>query len=127
MFDKPKILSVDDSSIMRRMLRNTVEALNYKFLEAADGEEALQVLMREYDSVKLILLDWNMPGMNGIDFLKELRKNNHFKGIPVLMVTTQGEKNNIVRAIQTGATNYLLKPFTEEELEKKIRQTALKE
>lgn len=127
MYFRPKILSVDDSSTMRKIVRNGVDALNYDFLEASDGREALQVLAKEYESIKLILLDWNMPGMNGIEFLTEIKKYLIYKNIPVIMVTTQGEKSNIVKAVQSGATNYLLKPFTTEELMNKIKQCALQD
>ncbi len=121
-----KILSVDDSSTMRKIVQSGVEDMNYGFLEASDGKEALLVLAKEYTTIKLILLDWNMPGMNGIEFLTELRKYNVYKSIPVVMVTTQGEKSNIVKAIQAGASNYLLKPFSKDDLMKKIEQCAMK-
>lgn len=120
---KPCILSVDDSSTLRKMVRSVVEGLNYDFLEAADGKEALSIISKEYERIALILLDWNMPEMNGIEFLTELKKGSLYKGIPVLMVTTMGEKSNILRAIQAGAANYLLKPFSGDELKTKIRQT----
>ena len=124
---RSKILSVDDSSTMRKIVGSVVKALNYDFLEASDGNEALDVLTREYESVKMILLDWNMPGMNGIDFLQAVKKNNVFRSIPVIMVTTQGEKNSIVKAVQAGAVNYILKPFTPEDLIKKIMQCVKRE
>jgi len=119
---KAKILSVDDSSIIRKIVRNSVEVLNYSLLEASSGEEALSILVKEHASIKLILLDWNMPGMNGLELLKIIKKNILYKNIPVMMVTTEGEKGNIVKAVQAGVVNYLLKPFTSEELTKKVMQ-----
>ena len=115
-----KILSVDDSSIIRKIVRGAVEVLNFEFLEAQDGFEALSVLENEHKNIDLILLDWNMPGMNGLELLKKIKGNLSYMRIPVMMVTTESEKDNIVKAIQAGAINYLTKPFTIEEMIKKI-------
>ena len=111
-----KILSVDDSAIIRKIIRGTTEVLGYEFLEAANGEEALSVLQNEHDNVSLILLDWNMPVMDGFSTLKAVKSDARFSGIPVMMVTTEGEKNHVVQAIKAGATHYLIKPFTPEDL-----------
>jgi len=115
-----KILSVDDSAIVRIMIKKGVEAMGYGFIEASDGQEALEVLGREYKETALILLDWNMPGMNGMEFLSVIKADPRYKGITVMMVTTESEKASIVKAIQSGVSNYMLKPFTEEDLKKKI-------
>jgi two-component system chemotaxis response regulator CheY len=119
---KSKILSVDDSSVIRKIVRSSVEVLKYSLLEASSGKEALSILAKEHDSIKLILLDWNMPEMNGLEFLKIIKKDNLYRNIPVMMVTTEGEKENILKAVQAGVSNYLLKPFTSEELTKKVIQ-----
>ncbi|HYE82408.1 MAG TPA: response regulator [Clostridia bacterium] len=119
---KAKILSVDDSSVIRKIVRSSVEVLNYSLLEASSGDEALSILLKEHEYIRLILLDWNMPGMNGLEFLKLIKKDNLYRNIPVMMVTTEGEKGNIIKAVQAGVSNYLLKPFTSEELTKKIMQ-----
>lgn len=118
---KKKILSVDDSAIIRKIIRSAVEVLKYELLEASDGEEAISILKKE-DDIKLILLDWNMPGMNGYEFLKLAKSNNLFKNIPIMMVTTESEKENIIKAVKAGVANYLVKPFNTEELIKKIMQ-----
>ena len=115
-----KILSVDDSAIVRIMIKKGVEAMGYECLEASDGQEALEVLGREFKEVSLILLDWNMPGMNGMEFLNIVKADTRYKVIPVMMVTTESEKASIVKAIQSGVANYMLKPFTEEDMKKKI-------
>lgn len=115
-----KILSVDDSAIVRIMIKKGVEAMGYDCLEASDGQEALEVLGQKYKEISLILLDWNMPGMNGMEFLNIIKADTRYKGIPVMMVTTESEKASIVKAIQSGVTNYMLKPFTEEDMKKKI-------
>lgn len=115
-----KILSVDDSAIIRKIIRSGVELLNYEMLEAADGAEALDILAESSGEVGLILLDWNMPGMDGLDFLAKIKTTEAFQHIPIMMVTTESEKENIIKAIRAGAMNYLVKPFTIEELMQKI-------
>ena len=120
---KKKILSVDDSSVIRKIIRSAVEVLKYDLLEASDGEEAISILNKEEnEDIRLILLDWNMPGMNGLDFLKAVKNHPVFRNIPVMMVTTESEKGNIIKAVQAGVSNYLIKPFNTEELIKKIMQ-----
>jgi two-component system chemotaxis response regulator CheY len=115
-----KILSVDDSAIIRKIIRSGVEVLDYQLIEAADGLEALSILERSSEEIVLILLDWNMPGMDGLVFLEKIKGTESLKHIPIMMVTTESEKENIIRAIQAGAINYLVKPFTIEELMKKV-------
>lgn len=117
-----KILSVDDSSIVRKIIRSAVEVLNYELIEAADGADALAILDSESANIILILLDWNMPGMNGFDFLTTIKNHPEFKKIPVMMVTTESEKENIVKAVKAGAAHYMIKPFTTEELIKKVME-----
>lgn len=115
-----KILSVDDSAIIRKIIRNGVELLDHELLEAGDGLEALVILEQLSEEIGLILLDCNMPGMDGFECLKKLKETSSLQHIPVMMVTTESEKENIIKAIQAGAINYMVKPFTIEELMKKI-------
>ena len=115
-----KILSVDDSVIIRKIIRNGVELLDYELLEAGDGLEALEILKQSSADISLILLDWNMPGMDGFEFLQKVKEIATIKHIPVMMVTTESEGANIIKAIQAGAINYMVKPFSIEELMKKI-------
>lgn len=119
----PKILSVDDSRIMRSIMRGAVEALGYDFLEAADGVEGLAVLEGESAEVDLILLDVNMPNMDGFTMLEKLKQDDRFGHIPVMMVTTESERVQVIRGIKAGAANYLCKPFTQEDLSTKIVET----
>lgn len=118
-----RVLSVDDSSMVRKIIRGAVEVLDGELLEASDGIEALDLLEEEYKRVDLILLDWNMPRLDGMEVLKRLKADRRFRSIPVMMVTTESERENIVRAIQHGAVHYLLKPFTIEELIKRIMES----
>lgn len=115
-----KILSVDDSAVIRRIIRGAVEMLQYSFLEAGDGFSALALLETEYQEVELILLDVNMPGMSGLDLLERLKQDERFKSIPVMMVTTESERTRMIRALKAGAVNYVCKPFTQEELTTKM-------
>lgn len=117
-----RILSVDDSAVVRKIIRGATEVLKYEFLEAEDGIEALELVEKYEGKVDLILLDWNMPGLNGFEVLETLKKDIKYKNIPIMMVTTEGAKGSIVKAIQAGAINYLVKPFTMEDLIKKIVQ-----
>jgi len=115
-----KILLVDDSSTMRRIQMNTLKSLGYEdVVQAEDGEDALNKL-KENPDVRLVLLDWNMPNMNGIDCLKAIKANPTTKAVPVMMVTSEAEKSKIIEAIQNGASNYLVKPFEAEALKEKI-------
>ncbi|WP_028950642.1 chemotaxis response regulator CheY [Sulfurihydrogenibium subterraneum] len=114
-----KILSVDDMATMRKIIKSLLTQLGYTNVdEAENGKEALAKLKQQkYD---LVLLDWNMPEMDGITLLQEIRKDPDLKNIPVIMVTAEAKKENVLQAIQTGANNYIVKPFTAETLKEKI-------
>ena len=115
-----KVLIVDDSSITRRIIKSVVDELQMETEEAEDGIEALEIISKKYREIDLILLDWNMPEMNGYDVLVEIKTSDKYRHIPVMMVTTEGQQSNIVAAVRMGAANYLTKPFTVEDLETKI-------
>jgi two-component system chemotaxis response regulator CheY len=115
-----KILTVDDSRMIRLIISNTIKSLGHDVLEAPNADEALATLEKNYETIGLILLDWNMPGMNGFELLKIIKNHENYKNIPVMMVTTEGERKNVIKAIQNGADNYLTKPFTPEDLSTKI-------
>ncbi len=117
-----KILSVDDSTIIRKILRGVAETLEYGFLEATNGQEALDVLAENYQEVALIVLDWNMPVMDGFQALQSMKADERFRSIPVMMATTESERSNIIRAIQAGAKHYITKPFTQEDLLTRIAE-----
>jgi two-component system chemotaxis response regulator CheY len=94
--------------------------LNIETEMAQDGIEALDKLSALYREIDLVLLDWNMPAMSGFDVLVTIKGDERYKEIPVMMVTTEGQKSSIVAAVRAGASNYLTKPFSVEELESKI-------
>jgi len=115
-----KIMSVDDQRMVRSVIRGAAEMLGYDFIEAENGRVALELLEKHYEEVDLIVLDVNMPEMNGLECLDEIMTDARFKTIPVMMVTTESERQTIVNAIKTGAANYVCKPFTQEELTTKM-------
>ncbi len=118
-----RILSVDDSKSTRQYIKCAVDVLGFEFLEAGNGREGMDVLERENGDVNLILLDWNMPVMDGMEMLVEVKSNDKFKDIPVTMVTTEIERRKVVEAIGKGAKNYVMKPFTQEDLIAKIMES----
>ncbi|MFN8614367.1 MAG: response regulator [Vampirovibrionales bacterium] len=123
MSDTPKLLSVDDSAIIRKIVKNTADLLGFGLLEAGNGQEALDILKNHASEVNLILLDWNMPVMDGPTTLKFLKESADTANIPVMMLTTEGAKSNIIEAIKGGAKQYFLtKPFTPEDLSTRILQ-----
>ncbi|HEY3380323.1 MAG TPA: response regulator [Vicinamibacterales bacterium] len=114
-----RILVVDDSSTMRRIIINTLNKLGYtSIVEASNGREGLDRLST--NPVDLIVTDWNMPEMSGIEFIRSLRANDKTKAIPVLMVTTNAAKDDIVEALKAGVNNYVVKPFTPDIIKEKI-------
>jgi two-component system chemotaxis response regulator CheY len=114
------ILTVDDSRIMRKIMSGAIEALGFQVLEAGDGAECLAQVEAHIEEVCLILMDWNMPNMDGLTALKRLKASELTNTIPVMMVTTEGERGKMVEAIRAGAANYLAKPFAEEDLMTKM-------
>jgi len=118
-----KILSIDDSKATRLFIKRAIDVLGFQFLEATDGKEGLEILNAEAGRVDLILLDWNMPVMNGIEMLKVLKSSNLFKNIPVTFVSTEQERQKISEALNNGAKNFLIKPFSQEELIGKIMES----
>ncbi|MDR2731043.1 MAG: response regulator [Treponema sp.] len=105
------IMIVDDSRIMRNTVKGVFAGFESacNFIEAKDGEEALALL--EQQTVDLILLDWNMPRLSGIDFLKQVRAIDRFKDLPIIMVTSEAAKFNVIEALKNGATDYITKPI----------------
>ena len=151
-----KILIVDDSSTMRRIIKNVLKKLGFNpndFIEAENGKVAWEIWQKEKDNIDLILLDWNMPEMNGYDFLKAVRADEvargvlgskdekikikgkdgkvkemskfiydikKGKGVKIIMVTTEGGKAEVLKAVQAGVNSYIVKPFNEEKIREKL-------
>ncbi|OMH40130.1 chemotaxis response regulator CheY [Desulfurobacterium indicum] len=116
-----KILIVDDMATMRRIEKSLLMQLGFKNIdEAEDGKVALQKLRQgNYD---FVLTDWNMPNMTGLELVQEIRKDPKLKHLPVLMVTAEAKKENVLAAIKAGVNNYVVKPFTAETLKEKIEK-----
>lgn len=106
-----KVLVVDDFATMRRIVKDVLKQLGFdNIVEAGDGSAALDVLKKE--KVDLIVSDWNMPKMTGLELLKAVRADDNLKGIPFVMVTAEGQKDNVIEAVKVGVSNYIVKPFT---------------
>ncbi len=116
-----KFLVVDDSLTMRRIVVNALKAIGYdSFIEAADGKEAFSKLQSE--GADFVISDWNMPEMNGLDLVKSIRSSSTLGDTPVLMVTTRGNKDDVIEAMQARVNNYIVKPFTPQALKEKLDQ-----
>ncbi len=115
-----KALVVDDSKSIRQIERRYLEEMGFTVVEAENGEEALEKL-RENPDVRLIILDWHMPVMNGYEFLKAVRANPEWNQVKIMMVTTENQQKSVIDALMAGANEYLMKPFDREMLETKIR------
>jgi two-component system chemotaxis response regulator CheY len=116
-----KILIVDDFATMRRILKNILKQLGFKNLvEADDGTTAWEVL--EGQTIDLVISDWNMPKMTGLELLKKVRGSESYKRIPFLMVTAEAQKQNVIEAVQAGVSNYVVKPFTAEAISDKLEK-----
>lgn len=114
-----RILIVDDFSTMRRIVKNLLNDLGFSnFAEADDGNSALLELRKA--SFDLVVTDWNMPGMPGIDLLKAIRADAALAKIPVLMVTAEAKREQIIEAAQSGVNGYIIKPFTADTLQDKL-------
>jgi two-component system chemotaxis response regulator CheY len=116
-----KILIVDDFSTMRRIIKNLLRDLGFNNTqEADDGLTALPIL--QAGGIDFLITDWNMPGMQGIDLLKTVRADQNLSTLPVLMVTAETKREQIIEAAQAGLNGYILKPFTAATLKKKIEK-----
>lgn len=115
-----KILVVDDFQTMRRIIKTLLKKNHFtNFLEAENGIIAHEILLQEGD-IELVISDWNMPEMTGLELLKLVRMDPKFKRLPFLMVTAEAEKENIIEAVKSGVSNYIVKPFTNITLKEKL-------
>lgn len=113
------ILVVDDFATMRRIVKSCLKQLGFENItEAEDGKIALDKL--QLSEFKLVISDWNMPNMMGIDLLRHVRADERFKKLPFLMITAEAQKENVIEAAKAGVSNYIIKPFTPDQLESKL-------
>jgi two-component system chemotaxis response regulator CheY len=119
--ESTRFLVVDDFSTMRRIVRNLLKELGFvNVQEAEDGVQALTKLRS--DSFDFVVSDWNMPNMTGIELLRAIRADDKLKHLPVLMVTAEAKRENIIEAAQAGASGYVVKPFTAATLDEKLKK-----
>jgi two-component system chemotaxis response regulator CheY len=115
------VLIVDDFATMRRILKNILKQIGFMNIsEAEDGKTALTELKKE--KFDLILCDWNMPEMSGLELLNTMKSDDGLKGVPFVMVTAEAQKDNILEAIKAGVNSYVVKPFTAETIEVKLKK-----
>ena len=116
-----KVLVVDDFATMRRIVKGVLKQIGFSnIVEAEDGSAALEALKKE--KVGLIVSDWNMPKMTGLDLLKAVRADEGLKATPFIMVTAEGQKENVIEAVKAGVSNYIVKPFTPETFSEKLEK-----
>lgn len=115
-----KLLVVDDSSTMRRIIKNTLNRLGYTdILEGENGAQGWEK-MNENEDVNVLITDWNMPEMNGLELVKKVRADKKWEDVPIIMVTTEGGKGEVITALKAGVNNYIVKPFTPQVLKEKL-------
>lgn len=115
-----KALVIDDSRVMRRIVSNILVEVGFETIEAENGQVALDQL-EAHDDVSLCCIDWNMPVMTGFEFVVEARKHPEWRNVTLMMITTEGEQDQIVRALAAGAHEYVIKPFTPEVIVDKLQ------
>lgn len=119
-YEGKKVLVVDDSAVMRQIIKKNLKELGFTdLIEAEDGAAGLKKAGEE--PVDLIVSDWNMPNMTGLEFLKGVRADDKLKGISFIMVTSEADKEKIMEAVQAGVNQYIVKPFNAMQLEEKIK------
>jgi two-component system chemotaxis response regulator CheY len=119
-----RALVVDDSRALRLLMKNILKGLGFEIFEAGHGKEALERLAA-IGGVNVALVDWNMPEMNGLDFVKALRSDASYADVKIIMVTTETEMPRMVAALEAGANEYLMKPFTKDSLVEKLSMVGL--
>lgn len=117
-----KLIAADDSRLVRGIVEKAVVSIGFEAILAQNGREALNILESDSRDIDLVLLDWNMPVLNGIDVIRAMRRDDRLKKIPVLMVSTESEDDRIQEAMSAGAQGYLTKPFTADQLIDAIRR-----
>lgn len=115
-----QILVVDDSLTIRSIVKNILNRIGYEnILEAENGLNAFEILKQNSD-IQILITDWNMPGMSGLELVQQVRSFKHFSEIKIIMITTEGAKQDVIRAIKSGVNDYIVKPFTPNVLSEKL-------
>ena len=122
--DVMKVAIIDDSKTVRFILAKMMKELGFESIEAGDGKEALEAIGKNSDVV-LALIDWNMPVMNGLELVGELKKDTRLSHLKIMMVTTETEMTQVVRAIEAGADEYIMKPFTKDMVVDKMKMLGM--
>ncbi|MBI3463621.1 MAG: response regulator [Planctomycetes bacterium] len=117
-------LIVDDSRVLRRILSAYLQQLGFQVVEAGNGREALERL-HQSESPDVVLVDWNMPEMNGLEFIRSVRAEERFRNLPLMMVTTELEMDHVATALLVGANEYVMKPFSKESIADKLQLIGL--
>jgi len=120
-----RAMVIDDSRAMRMILSSTLAELGYEVCTAGNGEEALEYLADEKPGLQLMLVDWNMPGINGLEFVKRVRTMPFYASAALMMVTTETEVEQMILALEAGANEYVMKPFTADIIADKLRLMGL--
>ena len=115
-----KALVVDDSKTIRTIIRRILVGVGYEVLEAGDGVQALEVLAVDKSAIGIVLADWNMPNMNGLELVKQIRQDSELASMKVIMVNTETEMSQMASALEAGANEYIMKPFTKDILVEKL-------
>jgi len=116
-----KVLVVDDMTLMRKAMTNALNAMGIKdIVTAENGADALALLEKENSGFGLVVSDWNMPVLNGLEFLKKVRSQEKFKTLPFVMCTLESERGHVIHAVKEGVSQYIIKPFTNETFKEKI-------
>ena len=120
-----KTLVIDDAKAMRIILKQIVESIGGKVEEAGNGKEGLEKL-KSMGQADLVLVDWNMPEMNGLDFVRAVRADSNYRKLPIMMVTTETEASQMGKALAAGANEYVTKPFTKDTIQSKLKLLGIK-
>jgi two-component system, chemotaxis family, chemotaxis protein CheY len=121
-YEGKKVLVVDDSAVMRQIIKKNLKELGFTFSELLEAENGAAGLKKAgEESVDLIVSDWNMPNMTGLEFLKAVRADASLKGIAFIMITSEADKEKIMEAVKAGVNQYIVKPFNAIQLEEKIK------
>ncbi len=116
-----RALVIDDSRAMRMIIAQSLAGCGFDVRQAANGRQGLEIMRSENAGFDVVLVDWNMPEVNGLDFVREVRTQPAFQHIPLVMVTTETEIEQMARALEAGANEYVMKPFNREVIEDKLR------